>query len=293
MDFLSKALEALPSIATSPLAFVGYVLTVAAWVYAVFRARRLKLLLARLSDIPEVDRARIIQLELGEVLPVNITAEQWLRGKRQKYFFVAFILLLVTLVSVLAVAIYQGQARLLIDDVQEVLPAPKKKSSLQGGLVRVQLNNPSGTKQVELAEDPADQRKYRYTFDITLRNPSPEPVNATELRIIFDPGKGGAIASVQEISGTYVVAVTRTEATTSTPLGRFQAYAWYPSGSGRLHVKTPIAQTLAPKSVDRIRIIVEFPDDYRFLGPMEDAVLQVYWNANRYEQSIPIKLAKR
>lgn len=292
MDFLTKALQALPLIAMSPLAFVGYVLTLVAWVYAVFRSRRLKLILARLPDIPETDRAKTIQLELGEVLPANITAEEWLRGKRQKYFFVAFVLLLVTFISIVAVAIYQGRARLVIDDVQEVLPPPKK-SSAAAGFIRVQLNEATASAPLHMLEDTAGKLKYRYTFDITLRNPSPEPVNATELRIIFDSGKGGGLANVQEITGTYVVAINSSGATTLSPVGRLRAYAWYPSGRGRLHVKTPIAQTLAPKSVDRIRIIVEFPNDYSFLGPMEEAVLEVYWNSTRYERSAPIRLATR
>jgi hypothetical protein len=282
MDFLTKALQALPLIATSPLAFLGYVLTLVAWVYAVFRSRRLKLILARLPDIPETDRAKTIQLELGEVLPANITAEEWLRGKRQKYFFVAFVLLLVTFVSIVAVAIYQGRARLVI-----------KKSSAAAGFIRVQLNEATASAPLHMLEDTAEKLKYRYTFDITLRNPSPEPVNATELRIIFDSGKGGGLANVQEVTGTYVVAINSSGATTLSPVGRLSAYAWYPSGSGRLHVKTPIAQTLAPRSVDRIRIIVEFPNDYSFLGPMEEAVLEVYWNSTRYERSAPIRLATR
>ena len=72
MDFLAKALEALPSIATKPLAFVGYVLTLSAWVFAVSKSRRLKTILDRLTDIPESDRAKVIQLEMVTTHPLQL-----------------------------------------------------------------------------------------------------------------------------------------------------------------------------------------------------------------------------
>ncbi len=292
MEFLWKALDALPIIASSPLAFLGYAVTIAAWVYAVQRSQRLKLLLARLRDVPEGERTKLIQLELNEVLPPSISAEQWLRAKRQRYFFAAFVILVLTVAALIGAALYSSQAKLVIDDVREVLPPAKKSSASVAGFMLVQATAVPPP-ALDLAEDAASPLKYRYVFDITLRNPSDEPVNATELRIVFDPRKGGALANVQEISGTYVVQVGTDGATANTPVGRFQAYAWYPSGSGRLHVKTPLSQTLAPKSTDRIRIVVEFPNDYSFSGPMEEAELQVYWNAKRYERSAPISLAKR
>ena len=108
MEFLTKALEALPSIATSPLAFLGYVFTVGAWVYAVSRSRRLKVLLQSITNIPETDRAKIIQMEFGDVVPSNISAEEWILAKKHRYFLVAFLASLITISAISAIAIYEG-----------------------------------------------------------------------------------------------------------------------------------------------------------------------------------------
>jgi hypothetical protein len=294
VDFLARALDALPHVAASPLAFTGYVFTLAAWIYAISRSQRLKTLLDRIKDVPPAERSRLIQLELGEVLPDKITPEQWIQSKKHRYFFAAFVLLLVTVLAIGAMAIWRGRAQLSIDDVQEVLP-PAPRTSRPTGLVRLALASATDSDAPKVGFDrPATESlKYQYTFDITLRNPSEEPVAVTDVRVVFDPGTGSGLAAVQEISGTYVVRVDKTGAETQGPAGRFQAYAWYPSGAGRLIVKSPIAQTLKPKSVDRIRIVVEFPTDYSFRGKMERAVLEVLWNGNRHERSKTIILAKR
>lgn len=105
MDFLLKALEALPSVATSPYALIGYLVTVGAWSLAMHRSVRLKVLMARLKDIPQNDRAKVVQLELGEVLPQNISAEQWLRARNHRHFAIAGIALLITLTVVGAVSV--------------------------------------------------------------------------------------------------------------------------------------------------------------------------------------------
>jgi hypothetical protein len=261
MEFLKKALDALPQVAASPMAFVGYVLTIAAWIYAISRSQRLKTVLDRIKDVPPSERAKVIQLELGEVLPEKITAEQWMRSKKHRYFFGAFVLLLATVLAVGAMAMWAGGASLSVDDLRVVVPSPPENQA--------------------------------YTFDITLRNPSGEPITATEIRAIFDQGSGSGLANVQEVSGTYVVHVDETGGTTTGPVGRFEAYAWYPTGAGELVVKAPISQTVPPKSADRIRIVIEFPNDYTFRGKMERAVFEVQWNGSRYERSKPVVLAAR
>ncbi|MFM0226124.1 hypothetical protein [Paraburkholderia dipogonis] len=108
MEFLTSALKAIPAISTSPLALIGFALTLAAWVLAVFRAKRMKLLLQRLADIPEADRARVIQLELGEILPARISAQQWIRARSHRYYLVAFLALLVTVSVIGTIAMVQG-----------------------------------------------------------------------------------------------------------------------------------------------------------------------------------------
>ena len=147
MDFLTRAIEALPAIATSPLAFVGYALTIAAWAFAVYRSSRLKLLLQKLPDIPAADRAKTIQLELGEVLPENISAEQWLRARNQRHFLAAFVIFVLTAAAIGVVALYEGhelakvaeQARLRQEEIQRETQRRQdviqtKRRSLEGRL---------------------------------------------------------------------------------------------------------------------------------------------------------------
>jgi hypothetical protein len=96
MNFLAQALKALPTIAMHPLAFAGYAVVIGAWLAAYWRTRRCELLMKHIKQLPEKDRKGAIQLEFNAVLPSTIDAEQWLRGQRQKYYLIAFV---VTVVS--------------------------------------------------------------------------------------------------------------------------------------------------------------------------------------------------
>ena len=271
MEFLQEAIKALPTVAGSPLALIGYLATIAAWIWAITRNRRIKLVLEHIKDIPEGDRAETLRNEMGVVLPDNISAEEWICSKKHQYFLIAFIVLALTILTIIAIAAWKGSARLELNSVQQVL-------SIDGD-------------ELELSHGLTEESDRRYIFDITLRNPSLEPVTVTDIRIIFDPATGPAIASVEEISGTYVIRVSETGAVTDSPVGRFKSYAWYPSGSGQLYVKSPLSQTVEPLSVDRFRVIIDFPNNYQFRGDMNTALLQVMWNDERYARSKTINLA--
>lgn len=271
MDLLSEAFRALPSVAGSPLAFVAYIVTIAAWLWGIQRSRRLNLVLNRLDSIPRAERAELIRSEMGAILPTKVSAEEWLRGRRQQYLLAAYTATAVTVLGITAISAWKGSAQLEIDSVQQVLAVAQDT--------------------LELSHLQQTSERHRYTFDITVRNPSIEPVSITDIRIIFDPGTGGAIASVQEISGTYFIRVSDEGTDTEGPVGRVKAYAWYPSGRGSLIVKSPLAQKVEPRSVDRFRVTVEFPEGYQFRGAMKEAALLVMWNDERYERSKSIKLA--
>jgi hypothetical protein len=251
---------------------VGYIVTIAAWVWEIHRNKRLKLVLKHLDQIPESQRVKFIRDTIDVDVPKTISAEQWLRGKKHQYFLLALVISALTVLAIFAIAAWKGSARLDIDSVQQVL-------DLEG-------------EELELAQSQAASKEHRFIFDITVRNPTPEPVSITDIRIVFDPDMGPAIASVQEISGTYIIRISEEGTVTTSPVGRFEAYAWYPSGSGTLYVKSPLAQTVEPRSVDRFRVIVEFPEHYQFRGDMKEAALQVLWNDERYERSKSIKLVQ-
>ena len=98
MNFLAQAVKALPTIAVQPLAFAGYALVVGAWLVAYWRTRRFELLMKDIKQLPQKDREAAIQLEFNTILPSRIDADQWLKGKRHKYYLIAYV---VTLVSVI------------------------------------------------------------------------------------------------------------------------------------------------------------------------------------------------
>ncbi|AZC31674.1 hypothetical protein C4K38_3716 [Pseudomonas chlororaphis subsp. piscium] len=111
MEFIAQILKALPIVATSPYALIGYLITVAAWTWAMHRSVRLKILMARLHELPADERVKVIQLELGEVLPSSISPEQWLRARNHRHFMLAVIVLLGTLAAIATVSINAGVER--------------------------------------------------------------------------------------------------------------------------------------------------------------------------------------
>lgn len=91
VSFLERALQSLPEAATSPLAFIAYIVTVAAWVWAVSRERQLRTLSKNIKEVPESQRPALVRQLLGDVIPASITASEWIQAKRQRYYFLAFL----------------------------------------------------------------------------------------------------------------------------------------------------------------------------------------------------------
>ncbi|MBI2884770.1 MAG: hypothetical protein HYY15_01185 [Candidatus Omnitrophica bacterium] len=105
-----------------------------------------------------------------------------------------------------------------------------------------------------------------FAVDLTVRNPTPKIAQLDEVRLDFYGPRGGMLAAVTEVSGTYTVLVDpATKQTIVQPPGgqaNYPAYAWFPSGcNDRFIVKSPIWQTIQPNAVDRFIIKVVFPDD--------------------------------
>lgn len=100
-------LRYLPEAATSPLAFVAYVVVVAAWTYSFVARNRLQTISRLITDIPEAERAEIIRREYNTTPRSGLSAEQWIRVRKQTLLFLS---LLATLVAVVAIAA-MAQAR--------------------------------------------------------------------------------------------------------------------------------------------------------------------------------------
>ena len=126
-----------------------------------------------------------------------------------------------------------------------------------------------------------------FTLDISLRNPTKEPINISEVILRFDreldAGKAFP-ASVEDISGLYVVQVDGDSSTAVGPSEKVPAYAWYPYLRYQgLIIKAPVSQNLLPETTDRFRVAVLFPPNARLRRPLDSIIVNV--NYNRFEQA--------
>lgn len=85
-------LNALPHIASSPYALIGYFVLIAAWTVIGLRVRRNRNLLDALEKLPAKQRLQALQAEMGHVVPpAGLTPEQWLKTRTHQYYFFAFL----------------------------------------------------------------------------------------------------------------------------------------------------------------------------------------------------------
>jgi hypothetical protein len=103
---MQEFLKVLPAAATSPLAFVAYLAVLLAWVTITLQNRRINSLLRSIEKFPEKDRKDIIAREMNIILPKNISAEQWLTERRQRYVFIGFLILVVAILAIISIMVY-------------------------------------------------------------------------------------------------------------------------------------------------------------------------------------------
>jgi hypothetical protein len=105
MEFITQALKALPSVASSPLALVAYIVAVGAWLLIALRVQRHKGLLTNLEKLPSRDRLAALKDEMGVTpLKEGLTAEQYLKSRIHLYYILAFGILCLTVVILFVVA---------------------------------------------------------------------------------------------------------------------------------------------------------------------------------------------
>src|SRR6266498_2687539 len=104
-NFLSRALDALPSVATSGPALVAYVVVVLSWTALAWRVARHERLLHRLHQLPERDRLTALELEMGEVrVPSGLSPDQWLRARVHRLLFGGLVVVCIAVVLIVAMA---------------------------------------------------------------------------------------------------------------------------------------------------------------------------------------------
>ena len=132
MEFQSL-LSALPDAVTSPYALIAYVLLVVANTVIAWKVKRNKNLLASIEKFPPEQRRDILVTEMGEPLPPNISAEQWLKHRTRQYYFLGFITVLVCGTVIFAIAYLNPKP------VQVSWDSPSSLSSLKVGTTKAYM----------------------------------------------------------------------------------------------------------------------------------------------------------
>jgi hypothetical protein len=111
-NFLNSAFAAIPHVVGDTRALIAYVVAVAGWIAVALKVQRNKNLLLHLKQLPDSDRLRALQMEMGAVpVPEGMTPTQFLAVRLQTYYFWAFVIFCVLLASIAALALtYQSHS---------------------------------------------------------------------------------------------------------------------------------------------------------------------------------------
>lgn len=116
MGWVAGVLKFLPEAASSPLAFVAYVVAIAAAVIVAISYQRNVAQQKLIDSLPAQDRQNRAREIVGKPLPEDVTADQWLKGERQKLLFAGFCVVCLTVVCVFAISVWRSQPAGPTDD---------------------------------------------------------------------------------------------------------------------------------------------------------------------------------
>jgi hypothetical protein len=104
---LSSVAGVVTAAGTNPLALVALLALVAAWLVIALKVRRNHQLLKYLNQLPDKDRLKALQMEMGVVtIRGGLSPEQWLKHNMRTYYFFGFAILCLTLVILAAMGFY-------------------------------------------------------------------------------------------------------------------------------------------------------------------------------------------
>ncbi len=135
-----------------------------------------------------------------------------------------------------------------------------------------------------------------FKMDITVRNPTKNVLTLDQVRLDYYGSKGGILAAVTEVSGTYTILIDpATEKAIVRAPGseeKYDAYAWFPSGCvDRFIVTSPIWQTIQANGTDRFIVKVVFPENKCMKQVMLDHVkVTLTYNGQKKMESEKIAL---
>jgi len=177
MEFIKDVLNSLPTVATSPLALIGYVVAIAAWVTIVLKVQRNKNVLSHLKDLPAKDRLQALKDEMGVVpLKEGLSPEQYLKSRIYLYKFLAFAIICVTIVILFVVAITKTshkplppQASITLDSEDADKPDAPQPAALGAveSAVRTDTSKPKITLAAGVSVLNTSENTVTYSYDRT------------------------------------------------------------------------------------------------------------------------------
>lgn len=103
---VGEFLKALPTVAGSPLAFVGYLVVIVAWAATSVLSSRTNRLFQSIDKLPEKDRIEAINLEYKTVPRTGVTAGEWLQAKQATYKLVRLGAMVLVVLAILGLSAY-------------------------------------------------------------------------------------------------------------------------------------------------------------------------------------------
>jgi biotin carboxyl carrier protein len=98
------------SILLSPYAFLAYAGSIGAWVFVVYRRKSLDWASLSLSKLPEADRLVALRLLHGPI-PDEISADQWIKEKKNRLVLVGFIATLAVAAPLILLSLSNNKAK--------------------------------------------------------------------------------------------------------------------------------------------------------------------------------------
>jgi len=102
---MEEFIRSIPTAASSPYAFAAYAIAALVFIFAGERIRMAKLLLSRITSIPENERRRALEIATGTMLPTHISPEDWIRHNRMRWLFLlgGAVLIVILTISIIAI----------------------------------------------------------------------------------------------------------------------------------------------------------------------------------------------
>ena len=127
MEFLQQALRNLPQAAKTPYALLAYLIVIIAWVVIALQVSPLQSALDQIQNVPEQQRAEHVEKLLQKTLPKEISADQWLKSRRDSYLFYGYLALLAVVVFVFVIAV--GQKKTAATETRKIVEEVLKQQS--------------------------------------------------------------------------------------------------------------------------------------------------------------------